>query len=520
MSININKLKKRSISIAVFVFVLLAALKVMLDQGEQQVQEHFRNALQEKSKFAEQDLHMGQAYIEHQKEQFLVNLQLAESGRLSHFSSEYLQDYPDLKVFSQSDRLSNQLQSNITGIGSTRRLTEAMKNEISAAMTLALSSVVNNQNFAYIWTYYTSKNQFMVLAPYISVQDFRVKASNFTGEVWQQAEQESADLNKVYYSSLYKDSAGEGYMITLSYPVYHTEGLLGFLSVDLSINELKKALEVGIHQLQGDELTAEPYLVDKKGMEIASLEDPRVGYQIVSEEKLQLALTEMQEIDEGYLLSDRILQGKFYSLFVIDKGHYAVAVLQSIFEKVVIVLAFIFCLFLLYMLNKKLGKTKKMAGEDSLSKLSNRRTLMQLGAETVSRNQKAGNSTGCLLIDIDHFKKINDKHGHAIGDEAIAFVSKILKDSFRKGDITARYGGEEFVVILSEVTQNSLLFIAEKLRKEIEESKMAKHPIDITVSIGCALSENSVIKLSELIKLADVQLYRAKENGRNRVEFE
>lgn len=125
---------------------------------------------------------------------------------------------------------------------------------------------------------------------------------------------------------------------------------------------------------------------------------------------------------------------------------------------------------------------------------------------------------GVIMIDIDHFKKINDTYGHRKGDEILAIVANTLKNEIRTSDSIGRYGGEEFIIFLSSIDQNSVYTFAEKIRKHVE---LKNHDdIKVTISIGIShgnLKENVEKEIMTLINKADSCLYEAKRTGRNKV---
>jgi two-component system cell cycle response regulator len=119
-----------------------------------------------------------------------------------------------------------------------------------------------------------------------------------------------------------------------------------------------------------------------------------------------------------------------------------------------------------------------------------------------------------LILDLDHFKQINDQHGHNIGDEVLASVGKLLMAACREGDFVARIGGEEFTIILPHCTADDSLIKAEKIRTSIEQLKPAG--ITVTASIGLAsLEDKHSADFDNLYKDADHAVYQSKENGRN-----
>jgi two-component system cell cycle response regulator len=163
-----------------------------------------------------------------------------------------------------------------------------------------------------------------------------------------------------------------------------------------------------------------------------------------------------------------------------------------------------------------------LARTDPLTQTLNRRALMDRLATELERARRYGLRLTVLMIDIDHFKAVNDSYGHLVGDEALREVARILQREARTVDVVARYGGEEFVVMLPETTDEGAMALAERIRQRIEEQPMvggeAYSWLRVTVSIGVAtVSEQHRASTEDLIAQADEALYRAKSEGRNRV---
>jgi len=167
------------------------------------------------------------------------------------------------------------------------------------------------------------------------------------------------------------------------------------------------------------------------------------------------------------------------------------------------------------MLQNQNKKYKSLASKDPLTNLYNRYKFEQLYYITRDATLAREGQLALLLIDIDHFKKINDTHGHNVGDDVLQHLAKVLLASTRTSDIVGRWGGEEFVILLNNVNKDIALLIAQKLRTQIEK-EMFEHIHHITASIGVVqISEK--YKLEESVELADKALYEAKKQGRNRV---
>jgi len=161
----------------------------------------------------------------------------------------------------------------------------------------------------------------------------------------------------------------------------------------------------------------------------------------------------------------------------------------------------------------------EQANRDPLTGLYNRRYLNDSLQREFDRCARDGAALSLLLIDLDHFKQVNDSHGHTTGDEVLRQVSVILGQEMRSSDICCRYGGEEFLLVLPYVGLDAARDRAEYCRRRIEEHHWLAggQPFVVTLSVGVACSPDAQMTPAELINLADQALYRAKAEGRNRV---
>jgi len=161
---------------------------------------------------------------------------------------------------------------------------------------------------------------------------------------------------------------------------------------------------------------------------------------------------------------------------------------------------------------------KLLSIRDPLTELYNRRHFDQQANHLFKQAIRYQHSLAVMVGDLDHFKLINDNFSHAIGDEVLRRVSKILEQGTRKSDVVARYGGEEFVVLFPETDLESAARVCEKLRRAIETHNWHElHPeLSVTISIGLGI-DTGVENMEKLIALADKNLYQAKHGGRNRV---
>jgi two-component system, cell cycle response regulator len=166
-------------------------------------------------------------------------------------------------------------------------------------------------------------------------------------------------------------------------------------------------------------------------------------------------------------------------------------------------------------------RLEALATTDPLTRVLNRRALIDRLTAEVDRARRFDSSLSLLMLDVDHFKHINDTVGHLAGDSVLQEIGALLEDAVRKVDIVARYGGEEFVTILPETVEEGGLVFAERLRERVAARPFdvgTDRPIHLTVSIGIASFPSARVSSTEdLFARADEALYRAKSNGRNQV---
>lgn len=166
--------------------------------------------------------------------------------------------------------------------------------------------------------------------------------------------------------------------------------------------------------------------------------------------------------------------------------------------------------------NKQLERISRV---DGLTGLYNRRYWEEMCSTEFKRAMRTGNPATMMILDIDHFKKINDGYGHPAGDKAIKNLARIISKAIRETDIAGRYGGEEFTIVLPDTEVRSARIVAERIRKLAEHLPVEweGQEIKFTVSIGLAEFHSSFGEYMNWVEKADQGLYEAKESGRNRV---
>jgi diguanylate cyclase (GGDEF)-like protein len=169
-------------------------------------------------------------------------------------------------------------------------------------------------------------------------------------------------------------------------------------------------------------------------------------------------------------------------------------------------------------------ETQRLATTDALTGLSNYRHFHDLLTLEVQRARRMDYSIGLIIMDLDHFKLVNDRHGHPIGDATLRLVAEQLRKRLRRTDVVGRIGGEEFAAILPGDSLAEVAIVAEKLRRSIEDlppvsGGMADTPTLVTLSLGGTSLSAENVGVEQLIGCADQALYQAKHNGRNQVRL-
>ena len=193
-------------------------------------------------------------------------------------------------------------------------------------------------------------------------------------------------------------------------------------------------------------------------------------------------------------------------------------------QRVALVLGGVLILMLLWLALRQFRRSRKlhrMAMTAPLTGIANRRHIEELARRALAHAGAHGESLCVLVLDVDHFKMVNDAFGHAVGDQVLVRVAQACKQALRRFDMLGRMGGEEFLIVLPDTSLEVALQIAERLRRKVESLPLANLApgLEITASVGAAEADHEADDLPELIRRADTAMYRAKDAGRNRVEM-
>lgn len=252
-------------------------------------------------------------------------------------------------------------------------------------------------------------------------------------------------------------------MTTLSMPVFYKNQFKGIVSIDLGIKGL-------VSLLPKTDYFGNSYLIDEKNQITASNQKFTLG------EKVSVSSKD---------ININIIDNQITLLHKFDVNQlFENSLKNSITEIIITLLVICLALTALY-LKVILDKVQYYANTDSLTKLLNRRAMQIEINRMISESKRYNHQLSFLLIDLDFFKKINDKYGHQTGDKVLVEISKLFKREARSSDFIARYGGEEFLIGLSNTKLDDAYILAERIRNAVKKIKIDNYDISLTISIGC-----------------------------------
>ena len=384
--------------------------------------------------------------------------------------------------------------STIVGVGNPKDFKNEKIHEINSA--LHLKSIFNASMEIMPdlkWVYYTSKNNFIYISPNYDFKNDKNLLSQYKHAFWAEAIPKENPEEQLVITDLYKDGAGKGLMTTLSLPIQKNDIFQGIVSIDIGLNTLTHLLPEGI-------IIGNTYLIDEKNQIVASNKDFELGEKInkINKNSIFVPIVEneislLHNIEEFDIRLEAFLKGS---------------------GKIIILFLLLLITFIALYLKVVLTKVQYFANTDPLTKVLNRRAMQREITSLVNISKRYKQELTFLLIDIDYFKRVNDKYGHQIGDKVLIEISKLFKKNTRNCDVVARYGGEEFLIALSNTNLDNAYTLAERIRLYAQKIEIDNHNINFTISIGCTkLKEDD--NFFSILKRVDKLLYKAKERGRN-----
>ncbi|WP_338092290.1 diguanylate cyclase [Leptospira adleri] len=399
-----------------------------------------------------------------------------------------------------------------TGIGSVHKISSSALKEIEAVMSLGgqFETLAQKQNDV-VSAYYLSAQQFLYFTPRIgeAAKNFHFKDELYTRPFWVQAEPKTNPDKRQIVTELYDDIGGRGLMITIAEPVYYRDKFIGVASIDIGLEMMRRILETG-------DGIGESMLIDEHRHVIAR--SAQEGLEDL--QKIQIPEIPSETLfrkDHTYWASFEIKAGEVYLIHRIEVVDFVLFVLKSLLPIWGLVCALSVVLILYLQLRSSIEQISTLIHTDPLTGIANRRGFLKLTQKSLAISSRHGQTWTILMVDIDHFKSVNDQYGHDEGDKILVRVAKILSACIRQTDALCRWGGEEFAIFLFGANPEDSVNIAEHLRQEVENHVVLQNGNAVTLSIGISEGRGGKHGLEESFSHADQALYRAKTTGRNRV---
>ncbi len=431
------------------------------------------------------------------------NLRLTESGLMQKTELERLKNYSQLDIYAVESQLFDEpvngdeffLSGTLSGMGSKQNISERHMQEIHAALALdaTLASVINALPDLK-WAYYTSVYNFIYLAPAVTVDHYHFQETQLQKAFWSQAIPQANPGMGLIVTDVYEDAAGKGFMISLSLPVQYHNEFRGIISIDIGVDSLARLLSK-------TEISGYSALVDEKHQVI------------IKDTGMQNTLVEHAPGDLVFLQS--ILDKQVMLLHKVPRKTLWWIAFKASMARIAVIAFALVLIYMVYYQKQLVGEIELLADTDPLTKLLNRRAMARIARTMISYNKRYEQRMCFLILDIDHFKKVNDTHGHSVGDMVLVEIAQALSDSVRESDQVSRHGGEEFLIIMPNSTLTEAYLLAERIRKFVTVKPFTDRKLNLSVSIGCA-ELGSEESYSGVLKRADDALYQAKHEGRNR----
>ncbi len=400
------------------------------------------------------------------------------------------------------------LNGTLTILGNVKLYDPDLRRELSAVlMKDGEFDILSGQAELAVWTYYLSAKGFLYLSPKLPIDAFQFFPELYKKPFWTEVTPSSNPSGRQIISSLYDDRAGQGLMITISTPVTIDKQFLGVVSVDIGIEYMSFILSVG-------NTVGASFVLDEKKLLVAANRPVSVG------EFLPFPVLDSNaqwlEVSDGWLYSAPIRADQLYLAHHLTNSELLInAAKSSAVAWLLLLLGAVLGFFAIFMYQSA-SKNSLLMLLDPLTQIYNKRGFYTLIKPIYSGLLRSPNSFAVLMIDIDHFKSINDRYGHAAGDGVIESIAKTITRTNRKSSLCSRWGGVAFLVFCQEATPETAQLLAKRVNQAVEKQKHGSSKLDVTVSIGVCVSR-ATDDIDTIIEQAEQALYKAKEGGRNQV---
>ena len=449
------------------------------------------------------------------KETMVQNLKLMKTEGYQHPQLAGISYYPQYAVFGlepSADRLSTVRNATLTGSGRFENIDISTQIEVSAALTLDSTFRTALTNLPELkWVYYTSANGFIFVSPSVGVDGFQFSYDLYKKEFWTSAAPQGNPARMSVISDVYEDAAGKGLMITYSEPIWADEIFYGVASLDIGLDTMQDILGDEVH------IPGESQIVNNHNKLVASLRPFKPGERVeLPDNLLQATETQLQE-EKYFQIAVPLVDGKLWLIHRVSQFDVSLKAAFRALPYWIIVVFMLVLANLLLRLRESMKEVSRLATTDALTGTLNRRGFAFEATVLLAHCRRRDKSVCLLVLDVDDFKSVNDRFGHAVGDKVLKFVADALRDLVRDEDLICRFGGDEFLVLFPETDLAQAEAVAERVRAYIEAAVIdTESNCQVTVSIGCthiSVDED----LARAIARGDDALYVAKDKGRNRV---
>ncbi len=503
-------MQPRHWTIALAALVALAAGAWFYKHEHDELRTSARNTFEVRTDLLRQYIRLMRHNVYALERQIKHNYREIDRGAPQASELDAIRHYPEHGVWGISGLAEEgglaELSGTLTGFDSLDQPALEVRTELSAVFgTDHLFSTLLAHVPDIIWVYYTSKHDFIYIAPDPAIADFRFSNVLYDKEFWAQAKPAANPSQRQIISDLYRDAYGQGLMISISSPVRIDGDFRGVASLDLGIELLQELTAIG-------EAAGESILIDEKDQVVARPGEFELGETYAVDED-----TDWVSRDRADWLSAQVVEGELRLLHRLPHATlHAAAARASALVWAVLVAMFGLVVFSVR-LNNALGTVRTLMNRDALTQLMNRRGFADAAEQARQQAQRKGAGTAVLLLDLDHFKWINDNHGHDRGDRVLSELAMRLSTSVGAEDLVCRWGGEELVLLFVYDDSANVPRIADRIRATVSDRAFDNGSLEITVSGGLT-DWHEGEALQAAIDRADQLLYRAKRNGRNRIE--
>lgn len=316
-----------------------------------------------------------------------------------------------------------------------------------------------------VWLYYVSANGFIYLAPHVPANGFHFDPVLYQQRFWLEAAPSANPSRRMILAGPYEDLGGRGWVLTFVSPVYDGANFLGVTALDLHTDTLQELTNVG-------DAAGESMLISENDRLIAK-QSGFVPDFIVHAPRADSMLAWQEDEAGTFWLSTPILQGELWLVHKLTQRELLLAAARETLATWFMILLLCLLGVMAYRLRHALIQVTRLTYIDPLTQALNRRGFHEKVEVTLAQSERQHTPLAVLIMDIDFFKKVNDNHGHAEGDNVLKQLGGYLLKARRPFDLVCRWGGEEFVVVLPLQNAADASAVAERMRQEAQRTRTA-----------------------------------------------